>query len=448
MDFQLDWLCLYFQIILLLAISIREIFRKRGRNLYAILIPLTLLILVQGQTWWMLNIFEENDFTEIDHLYQPISIEGLRLANRYACLCIVSLGITYAFFSLRKKSMPREIAESFHTRFRPAVYHVFIAILTVSFGLIIIQIAGGFIAAVSNPGMTLVHGLVFFLMLLWLGKLPVLDNMAIGRRNTWLDVTLFIFVLFLFLINSRTLVSVILLQLILLFNYCRREIQRKTLLESSLIFFLIFFVFGIYRHYMSQYGMIQQDLFLGFIVDIFSVKNLFDWFYRFNVEGFAGLAGLLTYETNQGGIDHDFGLSNISVLFQFIPSSLRYSENLPFKEMKDFFSSLYPYVGYPYATGSVVPSGMENAYAHFGLPGLLGLGVLLGFLMQWLHDRMSQPKADRLMVAIVSVHALLIVHGSFYVVIFFVLSELIILFLYRFLIRIPKILSVHSHRHA
>jgi hypothetical protein len=98
MDLQLDWLCLYIQIILLLAISIREIIRERQKNLYAILIPAALLVLVQGQIWWMLNVFENNHFTEIDHLFQSISIEGLRRANLYAFLCIVSMGITYAFF--------------------------------------------------------------------------------------------------------------------------------------------------------------------------------------------------------------------------------------------------------------------------------------------------------------------------------------------------------------
>ena len=162
--------------------------------------------------------------------------------------------------------------------------------------------------------------------------------------------------------------------------------------------------------------------------------NPFDWFYTFNVEGFAGLACLLTYEMNQGGITNDFGLSNISVLFQFIPYSLRFSENLPFKDMKEFFSSLYPY------DGRTIPSGMENAYANFGLLGLLGLGIFLAYLMKWLHKKMLNPRADRLLIGILSFHSLQLIRGSFCFAIFFGLSEIIMLSVYRSILRLPNMM--------
>ena len=436
MDFKLDWLCLYIQLIILITIPLREFLRKERRNIYAILIPVTMIFLVQGQTWWMLNKFEADGLTEIQHLYQDISIEGFRLANFYICLSIISLGITYGFFSLRKDDIPYDSFQLLRTPEKLSLRHILLTVLVLAFCFIIINISGGLETAVTNPGLTLEHGLVLFLMLLWLGKLPVLDNIANGRRNNWLEIMLFILVVLVFLFNSRFLASFLLLQLILLYNYCRQEIQRKTFFEAGIVFFLIFFFFGIYRHYITQYEVIQQDLSFGFILDLFSGRNLLDWFYNLNVEGFAGLAGLLTYAANQGGIYHDFGLSNLSALFQFIPSSLRFSENLLFNDMKEFFSAMYPY------TGSVVPSGVENAYAHFGLIGLISLGVLLGFLMHWLHKRMLNPKNDRLITAIISVQSLQLIRGSFYLMIFLIFSELIILLAYSLIGSISRIIDI------
>ena len=441
-DFELDRFYLYIQIIVLMAIPAREFFRKQRRNLYAILIPLTMLILVQGQAWWMLEQFEADNLTTMQHLYQNVSSEGFRRANLYACLSVISLAITYSLLSLRRISKRTEVFRLPLRPLQPSVHSFLIAILVLSFALTIITISGGFESAITNPGLTLVHGLVFFLMLLWLGKLPVLNNIASGRRSNWLDAALFTLVTIVFLFNSRFLAFFILLQWWILHHYCRRETHKKTIVATGIVFFLIFFLFGMYRHYVPQYETILPDLSFDFIVELFSFKSLLDWFYSLNIEGFAGLAGLLTHEANQGGINHDFGLSNIAALFQFIPSSLRYSENLPFGEMKDFFSSLYPYAG------SVVPSGIENAYAHFGIIGLVGFGSLLGILMVWLHDQMLNPKADRLMIAILSVHVLQLIRGSFYLVTFFVLSEIIILSLYRLMLKVPKILAVCTERHG
>ncbi len=442
MNFTLDWFFLSLQIVALGTIILREMFRRQRRNLYAILIPATLLILVQGQAWWMLDKFEANALTEFQHLYQTISIQGVRLANLYVSLCILCLAITYGYLSsVRKRVLP----DSVNALQRPAklsVHHLLVATLVLSFALMIIHISGGVISAITNPGLTFVHGLVFFLMLLWLGKLPVLNNLAVARRNNWLDMFLFLSVIVVFLFNSRFLVSFIFIQLILLYNYCRREIRRKTYVEAGIILFSIFFFFGIYRHYIPQYEMIQQELSAGFIIELFSVKNLIEWFYGLNVEGFAGFAGLLTYEAYQGGIDYDFGLSSFSALFQFLPSSLRFSENFLFKDLREFFFSVYPY------SGSVIPSGMENAYANFGLAGVLGLGILLGYLMHWLHQQMLNPRADRLLIALLSVHSLQLIRGSFYLVIFFVLSEIIILTAYRVILRLPRFVALSSRQHG
>jgi len=438
MDFQLDWLYLYIQVTVLLTIPIREIFRKQGRNLYAILIPITMLILVQGQAWWMLNKFEVNNLSEMQHIFQTINIDGLRRANFYMFLTTIVFVITYCYLTLRERKINIKACNLLSPPLAPGAHNFIFSIFILLSGLLVINTSGGLEAAITNPGLTFTHGLVFFLMLLWIGKFPALNNIAVGRKNNWMDISLFIFVIAIFLINSRILVSFTLFQLVLLYNYCRKEINRRSLLYGAIVLFIIFFVFGMYRHYIPQYEDIQHDMSAGFVADLFSIENLVDWFYGINVEGFASLAGLLSYESNQGGINYDFGLSNLSALFQFIPSSLRFSENLIFKDMQDLFSSLYPYVG------SVVPSGMENAYAHFGLTGLIGLGALLGFLIHWFHSKMSDIKTDRLLLAILSIQFLQLIRGSFYVLTFYFLAEIIILFLYRSFLNISNALPKSS----
>src|SRR5665647_1398421 len=219
-DFKLDWFYLYIQIIVLMAIPAREFFRKQRRNLYAILIPLTMLILVQGQAWWMLNQFEADNLTIMQHMYQNISSDGFRLANLYAFFSVISLAITYSWFSLYRKSIRTEVVSLPHCSVKPSFHSFLIALLVLSFAFTIIDVAGGFESALTNPGLTFVHGLVLFLMLLWLGKLPFLNNIAANRRNNWLDIALFTVVTLVFLLNSRFLAFFILLQWWILHHYC------------------------------------------------------------------------------------------------------------------------------------------------------------------------------------------------------------------------------------
>ncbi|MBE9216255.1 hypothetical protein IQ247_26940 [Plectonema cf. radiosum LEGE 06105] len=79
----LDWIWLYIQFALLGILIVREIIRRRNRNLYAILIPLTMLFLVQGQAWWILDQFQNRSSQTLRHLYQYIDLDSTRLANLY-----------------------------------------------------------------------------------------------------------------------------------------------------------------------------------------------------------------------------------------------------------------------------------------------------------------------------------------------------------------------------
>jgi hypothetical protein len=226
----------------------------------------------------------------------------------------------------------------------------------------------------------------------------------------------------------------------------------------ALALLLVFFVFGLYREYTARNDQIEWDGLQQFFATRTGEDSPIEWFYRSNIEGFTGLAGLLTYEAKAGGITYDLGLSNLRVVTQFIPYSLRRDPDLPFRNVSIFLISLYPYKGevvlgggqsdvdaeLVFSSGSVVPAGMENAYAHFGLPGVLVLGILLGYLTRWLHVQMSSPSPDRLMIVLLSVHTLLLIRGSFYHLLLFGLAELVVLWLYRFQLNLSWRLRVSS----
>ena len=437
-DLTLDWWWLYLQVVILLAICTKELFRPRGRNLYAILISATMLLLVQGQAWWMLDQFEENSMDHIQHLFQSVSLHGARLANVYTGLTVLCFGLTYAILTVRQYPVIARVSVQMRYGANSGMSYVLVTIWTVVAGALLLGSAGGLEAALTKPGQNLSSGVAMWLMMSSLSKLPLLHGVASRQRIRWLDYILFGLTLFLFILNSRFLTTFIILQCALLRNYCWREVPRRVWVGIIFVLVIIVFVFGTYRDFTGQLDKLDRidpEALQEFMVSRGNISVLVDWFYQTNVEGFSGLAGLLTYEEEQNGIAHDYGLSNLAVIPQFIPYGLRNDPSLPFGKSQETLRSLYPY------NGSVVPSGLENAYAHFGLLGMLGLGVLLGYLAHWLHMQLLNPSADRLKIALVSVHSLELVRGSFYLALFYALSELIMLLVFRLILSVSKALT-------
>ena len=62
----------------------------------------------------------------------------------------------------------------------------------------------------------------------------------------------------------------------------------------------------------------------------------------------------------------------MSFVTQLLPNAWRTDPSLPFLSMSQVLQDAYPY------QGSVVRPGFELAYGHFGLPGMIALGALLG----------------------------------------------------------------------
>jgi hypothetical protein len=284
----------------------------------------------------------------------------------------------------------------------------------------------------NQPGQA-VGGQTMLLIALSVGKLPLLYKLSHRQPVLYIDIALFAITFLLTLFNSRFLASFILIQLLLTYNYAVREVPRKIMLYAALALVLIFIGYGLYR----DNAALNTDLNLAervvLIIDRFSSdENPVNWFYRTNVEGFAGLAGLLTYEEQIGGISHDFGLSNLTLITQLVPNALRNNPDLPFGAFANFFGDLYPY------SGSVVPSGIENAYAHFGVIGLWALGVALGYLTRHLHYQLRLPTPHRLLWALLSVQMFNLIRGTFRNALFYGLADWVIytLFLKMLSIRI------------
>jgi hypothetical protein len=427
---SLDWLCLYLQVAALATIAVLEIIRPRARNLYAILIAGALLVMVQGQAWWMFAQFEITGYSWFQHLNQQISLDGARRANLYMGLAISAFAATYAISTLRMRGRTLEQAKSARGGTFASEHAFLIATCVFAVGaLFVLYLAGGPVQLILRPGQSFARGLTMFLLIASVGKIPALYHLSAGVRPTLKEFALFGAMAALMLLNSRFLAVFLLLQLALVANYCRRELSRRILLGTLAAVFAVLIVFGLYRDELAK----QQS---GYAVAGDYVERRLDavtnWFYRANIEGFAGFAGVLTVE-DRTGLVHDFGVSELRVVTQFVPYSLRADPSLPFAGIASYLQSLAP------RSGSVVTPGMENAYAHFGLPGVVGLGALLGWLATWLHLSMSNPLKNRLLVGLVSVHTLQLVRGSFFNTLFFGISEVLVVAMLVVLIRLADL---------
>lgn len=423
-SFNVDWAWLYLQVAILAGVAGWELVKRTDRNLYAILIAVAMLVMVQGQTWWMFAEFERSGALTLRQLGHTVSLSGARDANTYIGVSVLCFLLTYLFFSLSSASAVRANSRRSQRQLGGVLFYSGIVGLTVFAGLLLLYWAGGLWTALTKPGQGMV-GLTMFLILTGIGKLPILRNLADGSKINALDLALFGLVAGLFLLNSRFLTAFLFLQVVLVFNYCRREIPRRAFIGLAFLMILIFVVFGLYREYTARYDEVRLEPVVEFLTSYADLRGVVDWFYGFNIEGFTGFAGILTYEDSLGAIKYDLGVSELSIVTKFVPYWLRDAPGLNVTQLTEALKSQYPY------DESIVPPGFENAYGHFGLSGVLALGGLLGYLAFWLHRRMSEANRDRLLIGAVSVHVLQIVRGSFHNTIFFGISEIVMVVIFR-----------------
>lgn len=422
MDF--NQILLLFQVFCLYLLFTLIYRRRQRRNLFALLIPFTLFLLIHAQAWWILNQFEQTKLNTLIHLTQEISLSAAQTAIHY--LFFLTTVFLLAYFGFRPSNKHKLPVGKI--RLIQSIHYLSVSLWVMGLSLILIQTLGGLANMINQPGQA-IGGQTMLLIAISLGKFPLFYKLSQRQAVKSIDILLFAITFLLTLFNSRFLASFILIQLLLIYNYAVREVPRKVMAYAAFALVFIFIGYGLYRDNAAlNPDLTASERIFAAIERMTSDENPINWFYRTNVEGFAGLAGLLTHIEENGPITHDLGLSNLTLFTQLIPNGLRNNPNLPFGTLASYFSSFYPY------TGSVVPSGLENAYAHFGIFGILGLGILLGYLTRYLHWQLRLPTSNRLLWALLSVQVFNLIRGTFRNALFFGLADFVMCSLFMFIL--------------
>lgn len=424
-----DWILLVAQCVVLLFLIVREASKRSDRNLFTILIALTFLVLVQGQAWWTLLRVQNAAYTQ--QLYNVISRDGARLANAYVAF---AMGLFMIGRAVARRSPPRQCCSHRTDVDTVRIPYTFVAIVTLVGAVAAVASAGGVSNAIQNPGQQLA-GQSLLLIVAGMGKMPTISLLNRGLRPTLPALALAAVTLVVTLFNSRFLMLFVLAQFIIVSHYCRRPVRRVTLAVAAVVGVVVMLLFGLYRDFSAVRAVDPTIGSTGTYLSQRVSLGVADWFYSYNVEGFSGFAGILTYDQAvPGGIAHDYGISTLSVATHLLPNALRTDPALPFKGVYDYLTSVYPY------HASIVSPGFEMAYAGFGLIGVLVLGFVLGYASVRLDSAMRSRQAagNALVLGVVSVQILQVIRGTFSNAIFFGLADIALVVVFQGLARVHR----------
>ncbi|GAC1304802.1 MAG: hypothetical protein NVSMB24_12790 [Mucilaginibacter sp.] len=425
----IDWILLLIQISLLVFIIVSEILRKKHRNLFAIFVSATLLILVQGQAWWVFKQFESLKVTRLDVVINTFTIDNAHTANCYYTICILCFAFAVILFRrLRWSKFKKQISAVPKAHSSVASY-LFVGIWTLMMSALLIAQVGGINSAITKPGQN-VGGQTVFLLAIGIAKWPLILKIINRQKINVFDLLLFSIAILITLFNSRFLTAFALLQLFVVINYCRKEISRKVIFMMIVPAIIIFFIFGLYRDFAYRFGTVGASEAASQFTRAGDEFNVLDWFYRDNVEGFTGVAGIINNREQNGDFQYDFGISEFAVFMDYIPNSIRNDPNGSFVGISKYFEKSKPY------SGSVVPSGFEQAFGHLGLSGMVIYSLVLGTLIPYFHYNVRQHGLIRIVCLLLSVHLLSGVRASIFgSIMFFGVADLITFGLYNLFLR-------------
>jgi hypothetical protein len=399
---------------------IRELLKPAKKNLVLVLVFAASLGVVQMQAVWLFQKFETTS-GRITHIIQSLSLPAAKTANLLTTLFVIILcSVVYGFE--RNPPRWRPISD------RPGAMETFrsYAVTTcwvLFFGAALIAILGGIQKAIEDPGQ-FVPGQAFLLILVSIGKVPLVRKIGLRRAVQPIDIVLYTIMFVVTLFNSRFLGAFALLQLAVIYHYRRKEASLGVIVGIGAALVGIFVFFGLYRDYAVVKYTTGGATSLEYVERSVTNGDALDWLYSKDVEGFVGLVGILTYESDQGKLDHDYGMSNLQLFTQLVPANLRTDANLPFKSLSDTFEKSYPY------RGTIVPSGLEASYAHFGIFGPLLLAVGLGYLIMLMHRLLLETQEASVPASLVSVHLMSLVREMLWTTSFFILGDLFAVFCY------------------
>ncbi|HWZ15280.1 MAG TPA: hypothetical protein VNW95_08575 [Mucilaginibacter sp.] len=438
----IDWTLLFIQISLLIFIIFSEILRKKQRNLFAIFVSATLLILVQGQAWWVFRQFETLKVTRLDVVINTFTLDNARTANYYYTICLLCFAFTVLLFrKLRWSKLKKTVSEVPKPRPSVAAY-LFVGIWTMMMSGLLITQVGGLNSALTKPGQN-VGGQTVFLLAIGIAKWPLILKIINRQKINIFDILLFSIAILITLFNSRFLTAFALLQLFVVINYCRKEISRKVIFLMIVPAIVIFFIFGLYRDFAYRFGTVGASEAASKFTSAVDEFSVLDWFYRDNVEGFTGVAGIINKQVRSGDFHYDFGVSEFVVFMDYIPNSIRNDPNGSFVGLSKYFEKTKPY------SGSVVPSGFEQAFGHLGLSGMVIYSLFLGTLIPYFHYYARRYGLLRIVCLLLSVHLLNGVRASIFgSIMFFGVADLVMFGLYNLFLRRSSIKPVNAPKPA
>jgi len=418
-----DRILIGFQVFLLALIIFLEMHRRQGKNLIAILLFGTSLILVQFQAWYIAGDLETSDW--VVYLNNIITREGFKLANLLVFISVVISFTVYLTLPVKRAPVLHKMNVGHALREFSLPYMV-VGLLVLTSAALLFHLLGGLHGVLSAPG-RMVGGQTLLLTIIQLGKMPLLHKIATKRSPIILDWALMGVSMLIVMFNSRFLTIYMIVQYLVLYHYCIREISLKQFLIFGGLATAVILGYGSLRHYTNFYTTYTLENILRYFREGTSGEgfNFIAFFYRHNVEGFSGFAGIITAYIEQRGMAHDFGLYNLSLFTQLIPYALRQAA---FGDIVNTLEAIYPY------HGSVVAPGYENAFAHFGFPGVVMFALLLAFLPRWMHYKLISERRDKLIYGILAPHILTLIRGTFRNVLFFGLADLCLVILYRIIL--------------
>lgn len=279
-------------------------------------------------------------------------------------------------------------------------------------------------------------GATFFIIGLSSTTYPMLIKLASNLPLKLNDKLLFIMSIIVILSFSRILAIFHILLLIVIYVYSStyRGIKislkryRWALIGAFFLIFTMMFGFGSYRHIVPQIGSTSPFEVFAYIVEN-PAASLFslDLNYRISVEGMSGLSGVLSEFLDKNELKADLGLSALlGGLIQLIPSWFR-------KFIGDFRDYVHFFY---YYQNSIVGGGLEGFFVHFSFFGLLIYPFIFFELAYGVHQKIISLQSSRidcnkklLTLAIIAVFGLQLIRGSTVTLVFFTLSELIVMYL-------------------
>jgi hypothetical protein len=393
----------------------RDLFLKKTEgNLVSILFYAFLLFTVSGQNLYVLSVVESGEIPL--HLFgHTISEQGFKTATLLVTLSVMIMAFISEYSEVQRPQQNINSRRKYKVE-KPLnpVYYTIVYTITLTAIAWLIAVLGGIQALLFSPGQ-MVGGQVLPLILMQIAKFPITYKIINRLKIDRLDVWIFIPYIIVTMLNSRRQSIVPLLQLIIAYHYYCNRIKISRLVFAAVPVFLIVFVYGFYRDFNNFYTEYTWSNF----VEFYDKNSFFESFYRLQVEGFSGLAGIVSYDLTNG-ISYDFGLSNLKVIVQLLPYEIR---NSAFKDLAETVYNVYPY------QGSVVPTGYEAAFANFGVLGIFGLSILCGTLVNRMHlylmrgTKMSDAKS--MIVIFSSVNLNLFLGGALWNFLYWFLADVL-----------------------